>query len=457
MVVLASAIFIAGATARPASMQAARAAEVRKPNIIVVVADDQSIASLRYPIMPYFRSTLADPRERWTTFSHAFDNNPLCCPARATILTGQYSHHNGVWCVERGPHCGEALNERHTMATWLHTAGYRTGLFGKYLNYYPFDRGYYIPRGWDQWHAFLGSGGGTYYNYKMYENGRVTSYGVAPEDHSTVVVGTEASRFVSRARQPFFAYIATSSPHQYWTAEPAHQGAYDGQAVWHSPAFNEPDVSDKPRWVRDLPEVNPAAADRDQRSELASLLDVDSMLQQVFTAAQNRGVWGRTVVLYISDNGYSYGAHRWEGKRCPYDECIRVPMFVRDPFGGITHTSPKLVSNVDVAPTVAQFAHVSPDMRQDGVSLVPLLKEQSVKWTQNTGLLLEYRSDGGVPSWWGVRTPTFFYDEIATGERELYDLSRDPYERLNVARSVSYRKVRARMHCKLRALRGLSC
>jgi arylsulfatase A-like enzyme len=359
--------------------------------------------------------------------------------------------------VGRGPHCGEALNERHTLATWLHRAGYRTGLFGKYLNYYPFDRGNYVPPGWDQWHAFTGAGGGTYYRYHMVENGQRVWYGTQPESHSTVVLGNEASRFVASARRPFFAYIATSSPHYHWTAEPEHVGAYDGQLIRRSPAFNERDVSDKPAWVRGLHKLNAAEEDQHQRDELSSLLDVDSLLRQVFSAVQARGEWDNTVVIYISDNGYSYGAHRWETKRCPYEECIRVPLFVRDPFGGVSHTVPNLVSNVDVARTIVRLAGATPDIRMDGQSLIPLVKEHRVRWRENKGLLLEYRSDSVVPSWWGVHTHRFMYDELATGEKELYDLSSDPFERTNVFRSPRYRATRARLHCKLMNLRGLPC
>jgi arylsulfatase A-like enzyme len=434
-----------------------RANAATRPNIILVVTDDQSITSLRYPIMPFFRSQLSDPSQRWTTFTHAFDNNPLCCPARATLLTGQYSHHNGVWCVEKWPHCGEALDERHTVATWLHRAGYTTGLFGKYLNWYPFDRGDYVPPGWDQWDAFTGSGGGTYFNYHMIENGQRVAYGSGPEDHSTVVIGNLASQFVSTAHQPFFAYVATSSPHEPWTPEPEHKGAYDAQSIWHSPAFNEADVSDKPGWVRSLPKLDPATEDQHQRAELSSLLDVDSMLRQLFAATQDRGVWNNTIVMYISDNGYAYGPHRWENKRCPYEECVRIPLFVRDPLQGVTHTTGRLVSNVDVARTVAQYAHATPDIPQDGFSLAPLARNLTVKWPQSAGILLEYRSDSIVPSWWGIRTHNYLYDRLATGEKELYDLTRDPYERQNVAGWAKYSTVRAALQCRLRKLRGLTC
>jgi arylsulfatase A-like enzyme len=359
--------------------------------------------------------------------------------------------------VGKGPNCGEALGEHHTIATWLRHAGYRTGFFGKYLNYYPFDRGNYTPPGWQEWHAFVGAGGGTYYNYRMVENGRLVHYGSKPEDHSTRVLGNLATRFVSRARHPFFAYIATSSPHMHWTAEPSHKGAFDGQRLWHSPAFDEADVSDKPRWVRGLPRINRALENENLRSELASLLDVDSLLKQVFGAVKARGMWDNTVVIYISDNGFSYGEHRWETKRCPYDECVGIPLFIRDPHGGVRHTSRAMVSNVDIAPTIARVAGVTPDIHQDGRSLLPLVKDQPVTWSQNQGLLMEYRSDSLVPSWWGVRTPGFMYDELATGERELYNLSSDPYELTNVAKWPRYRHVRARLHCRLLRLRGDSC
>jgi arylsulfatase A-like enzyme len=196
--------------------------------------------------------------------------------------------------------------------------------------------------------------------------------------------------------------------------------------------------------------------DADQRAELDSLLDVDTMLQQLFTAVRDRGSWDRTIVVFVSDNGYSYGAHRWENKRCPYEECIRVPLFVRDPVGGFTHRSDRLASTVDIAGTVARLAGVAPDIAQDGRNLVPILVGAPVPW-RSRALLLEYRTDGPVPSWWAVRTWNYLYDELGTGERELYNLSSDPYELTNVAGWARYASVQGALACQLRSLKGRPC
>jgi arylsulfatase A-like enzyme len=437
---------------------AAAATTPRRLNILFVVTDDQTIQSLRYATMPYFRSQLADRSQRWTTFSNAFDNDPLCCPARATILSGQYAHHTGVWCVDnRRNKCGAAFDDRHSVATWLHHAGYTTGLFGKYFNFYPFGRGLFTAPGWDRWDSIYKATGEQYYNYRMVENGKLVSYGSAPQDHSTVVIGNEATNFLSRAQQPFFAYVATDSPHEPRTAEVQNKGAFKNQRIIRTPAFNEANVSDKPAWVRRLPRLDPAVPDTLQRKELASLLDVDDMLRQLFGALRARGVWKNTAVIYVSDNGYSYGDHRWDNKRCPYEECMRVPLFIRDPRHGVTHTSRALVSNVDLASTVAEFAHVTPDIHQDGRSLRPLLTGTARAWPQNKGLLFEYRSDGVTPSWVGVRTRRFLFDELATGEKELYALRRDPYEMRNVAGRVGYRAAVPALECKVRRLLGKRC
>lgn len=117
-----------------------------QPNIILVLTDDQT---LDIGHMPYLSS-----RTDWTSFTNAFENVSLCCPSRASILTGQYDTHHGVM-NNTGSANGQALDESNTLPVWLKSAGYTTGLVGKYLNGYPFQRGPYIPPGWDTWDTFI--------------------------------------------------------------------------------------------------------------------------------------------------------------------------------------------------------------------------------------------------------------------------------------------------------------
>ena len=121
-----------------------RSQSVQQPNIILIVTDDQTYEANLH--LPYVQS-----RSDWYRFQRAYVNVSLCCPSRATLLTGQYSHHTGVEYNEATSN----FQDHRTLATWLRTVGYRTALIGKYLNKYPWDKGVtYIPPGWDHWEVF---------------------------------------------------------------------------------------------------------------------------------------------------------------------------------------------------------------------------------------------------------------------------------------------------------------
>jgi arylsulfatase A-like enzyme len=433
----------------------------RRPNIVLILTDDQSLDSLPHepPVMPQLQSMMRDPADHWITFSNAFLNTPLCCPSRASILTGQYSHHTGV----RTNYDGELLDESSTVATWLHSAGYRTGLIGKYVNGYPFGPSSYVPAGWDRWLVKRQGGQSTaYYRYVLIDQGFPEYRGDGPGNYSTDVYAGAAASFIRSAPpgRPFFLEVAPTAPHRPWTEAPRDAGALRGLRISEPPSVGEEDVSDKPAWVRGL---RPLDAQRraelraDHRRSFETLLSVDDLVVQVIRALQVRGALANTVIVFMTDNGFSFGEHRWVGKTCAYDECIRTPLLVRFP-GASSHVESRLVSNVDLAPTFAELAGIEPPSPVDGMSLVPLLEEESsTPW--RTGVLAEYVGDPKVPAWWEVRTEDFAYVELATGETELYDLtgvigSADPYELQNRAADPAYAAVRARLAARLAALRA---
>jgi arylsulfatase A-like enzyme len=433
----------------------------RRPNIVLILTDDQSLDSLPHepPVMPQLQSMMRDPADHWITFSNAFLNTPLCCPSRASILTGQYSHHTGV----RTNYDGELLDESSTIATWLHAAGYRTGLIGKYVNGYPFGPSSYVPAGWDRWLVKRqGDQSTAYYRYVLIDQGFPEYRGDGPGNYSTDVYAGAAASFIRSAPpgRPFFLEVAPTAPHRPWTAAPRDVGALRGFPIANPPSLGEEDVSDKPAWVRGLrpPDAERRAELRaDHRRSFETLLSVDDLVVQVIRALQVRDALANTVIVFMTDNGFSFGEHRWVGKTCAYDECIRTPFLVRFP-GASSHVDPRLVSNVDLAPTFAELAGIEPPSPVDGMSLVPLLEEESsVPW--RTGVLAEYVGDPKVPAWREVRTEDFAYVELATGETELYDLTgaigpADPYELENRALDPAYAAVRARLSARLAALRA---
>jgi arylsulfatase A-like enzyme len=227
------------------------------------------------------------------------------------------------------------------------------------------------------------------------------------------------------------------------------------------PNQNEANVSDKPAWVRALPLVDLAQQDNQRRREWRASLAVDDAVRSIFTTLAETGRLDSTVVIFTNDNGYSFGAHRWKVKRCEYEECHHVPMKVYWP-GTAGATDGRLVSNVDLAATIAQIADATPLVAQDGRSLVPLITGQPVTgW--RTGLLQHWPggnevgqcpTNNCVPAYNAVLTTRYRYVELATGEVELYDHRSDPYELTNVANRSGYATVRSDLRAQLQALKA---
>jgi arylsulfatase A-like enzyme len=436
------------------------AAPDRRPNIVLVLSDDQTIDSLPHdpPVMPFLQAATQDPNDHWVTFTNGFVNTPLCCPSRASILTGQYSHHTGV----RRNRDGALLDDGDTVALWLHAAGYTTGLFGKYLNRYPFGAAPYVPPGWDRWAGKIhGSGSTVYYDYSVSQQGFPVAYDHGPTDYSTDVFARMAVDFVrtAPADRPFFLMFTPTGPHSPWTPAPRDRGTWTA-SVPEPRSVGERNVSDKPAWIRALPPLGPDARARlrqDHRLEYETLASVDEAVRSVVEAIRARGELGRTVIFYLSDNGYSYGEHRWVTKSCPYDECIRTPFLVRVP-GTEARADDHLVSSVDLAPTIADLAGVRPGGPVDGVSLLPLLRGRSpTGW--RTGVLCEYVGTRELPGWWELRTADVAYVEYVTGERELYDLTGvlgrpDPLELDNRVDEPRYAGLAATLAERLHRLEG---
>ncbi|MGH3752017.1 MAG: sulfatase family protein [Pseudonocardiaceae bacterium] len=430
-----------------------------RPNIVYLLADDLDVGSVW--AMPNLRRLLID---QGTSFNNFFASYPLCCPSRATVLRGQYAHNHGV--LGNVPPRGgfrvfhERGHENSTVATWLQAAGYRTALMGKYLNLYPDGvEDSYVPPGWDEWQASTERGFNGF-DYVLHANGMVTSYGQQPQDYLTDVLSRRANDFVrASAREPFFLYLAPQAPHWPATPAPRHVSMFADATAPRPGSFNEPDVSDKPSWIRDLPPLTieqQATVDAVYRKRLASLQAIDEMIASLIDTLTGTGQLANTYFVFNSDNGFTFGTHRaGVGKNTAYDEDIRVPLIVRGPSVPAGRTREQLTGNIDLAPTFAELAGVPAPDFIDGRSLVPLLREDppsTATWRQ--AYLIEHESipadrpkpppwmreqqeptfnRPNVPTLRGLRTSQYLYVEYTTGDRELYDLAADPAELTNLA------------------------
>ena len=411
------------------------------PNIVVILTDDQRYDGVAS--MPNVRQLLV---AHGVQFTHAFDNNPLCCPARATILTGQSSGHTGVWWNVNGADGGFTAFEPHegqTLATWLHDAGYRTGLVGKYMNGYGAVRAGHIPPGWDDWQALVLEGGGCstdgYFGECISDNGVLDHLGTSQADYSTTVLGARAVSFIDQApaSQPLFLYFAPRAPHLPTIPAARYASACSTFPTPHRPDYNEADVSDKPAYIRALPTLGApkqAVWDGHWRDACRTLHSVDDQVGHIVDALSSTGRLDNTLILFASDNGMLFGEHRWMNKIVPYEESLRVPLIVRwDAAGTSGTTAPAMVSDMDYAETIMDAAGVPfpAGYSTDGQSLLPLVTGSGPIAKEK--ILIEHGGGVAVPAYCGVRVQGWTFVRYATGEEELYDLSADPWETQNVA------------------------
>ncbi|WP_435747431.1 sulfatase family protein [Nocardioides sp. SYSU DS0663] len=440
-----------------------------RPNVVLITTDDQALTDLRW--MPRTRRWLAGEGIR---FTNMISPHPLCCPARAEILTGQYAQNNGVH-TNAGPYGGlDALRGAdNTIATWLQDSGYLAGMTGKYLNQYNATVG--VPSGWDFWNVATTNGFG-YSRFPMYHNGEPKFYG--PDSHSSDVIAADTVQMVrdwSAADQPFFIWASYYAPHGICGSdegcanppEPArrHRGLHRDAAApsMAKPSYNEADVRDKPGVIRRLGKIGRAKALHLHRERIRALAAVDEGVDATFRALQATGELDDTVVLFTSDNGYLIGEHRYRGKVLPYEEALRVPLLARGPGLPAGETRTQVATTVDLAPTILELADVQPGRVLDGRSLVPFLLDGDLPRYDDTILVQAGGLADRSPTPWmfrGVRDTRYTFVRWSNGFRELYDNRRDPHQLRNVGSDRRYRNVVREMSRRLAVLkdcRGASC
>jgi arylsulfatase A-like enzyme len=394
------------------------AAKGKRPNIVVIMSDDQFTTTLNG--MPYTRS-----RKDWVRFESAMVNTALCCPSRATLLTGLTSDHTGVESNSETA----LFNGQSTIADWLDDAGYQTGFIGKYFNKFPWDESEdFIPDGWDYWVSYSGKQG--YGDYTINDNGKLVEES-GPGDYSTDVFADKAVEFIesTRSGKPFFSFVSFFGPHSPYTA-PRRYADARVKKIRESPAFLEKDVSDKPEWIRRLPTPDRRKMRTNRIRHQRALLAVDDGIEAVFTALEEKGELDETLVLYTTDHGVSMGEHRYARKTCGYEFCSRVPLLIRAP-GVEGRRERALVGNIDLTPTFAEYAGIETGRPVDGRSLLPILEQERNRVHKGIYLHRAQGQKGRIFS--GLRTRRWkFMNYDRSDEQELYDLRRDPYELFNL-------------------------
>jgi N-acetylglucosamine-6-sulfatase len=420
-----------------------------KPNIILVVTDDQ-----RWDTVWSMETVRRELIAKGVKFTQAHTVDPLCCPSRASILTGTYPHTHGVYGNQNSGGGFAGFDDRRpTIATVLHNAGYRTGLVGKYLNGYGKQDagrpGTYIPPGWDDWHGLITGNAKDYYGYELSENGSVNRYGIRPADYLTDVLADRARDFLTvDSPKPFFLYWAPLAPHLSAVPSPAYEHAFDDLAPWRPHTYNEKAADDKPRWVRDLPLITKSGSrrvDDFRERQYETLLSVDDGLKAILGELSPAEL-GNTFVVFTSDNGYQWGEHRLHSKNFAYEENTRVPLVIRWGRLSAGTVSNELATTIDLAPTFAALAGTSMP-GTEGLNLLPTLRVGAPLRDEH---LIE--SAGKLsPPFCMLRNRAFTFTHLATGEEEYYGLEADPLQARNVVTHLQPSRRKA-IRDRLRAL-----
>ena len=427
-----------------ATLQSPGSFDYVPPNIVFILTDDQRFDELDH--MPFVQSDLIGDGVQ---FTDGLISDPLCCPSRATILTGTYSHTNGIYTNVNSTGGFGRFRDKTTIATVLHAQGYDTGLIGKYLNGYQPKNAAYIPPGWDRWFALTTL---KYLNFTVSDQGKETQY-ASKKNYLTDILGQQAVNFVNSAPtgKPLFLYWAPYAPHGGAVPAKKYAHTFDNLPPLRPPNYNEQDVSDKPAYVRAIPpwtQAQMAEGDVFRQRQYACLLSVDDWVKAIVNALSATGRLSNTLFVYLGDNGHPIGEHRLDTpddpheKLSPYMESLKVPFIVRWSAAGWTVPrvdGQHIVSNVDVAQTMASAAGTTMP-GNEGLNMLPLLADPTTPW--RTELLIEHGVDQRyVPAYCGVVTSGFEYTQYSTGEEELYDLTNDPYELRNAENDPAYASV----------------
>lgn len=364
-----------------------QAKQTQFPNFVFILTDDQDVVLNGMIPMSNVMKLIGN---HGVTLSNAYVASPLCCPSRASILTGQYVHNHGTINNSISGQCSgvrwQEGPEKKTFAAHMHHNGYRTFFAGKYLNQYGktnIGGLNHIPPGWDWWIGLKGNS--RYYNYTLSINGTPEKHGSDPsKDYLTNIVRQRAFDFLnlSSFSKPFFMMLSVPASHAPFTPEPKYSKNYTSLKAPRTKSFNIKAGLGK-HWllrqgVQPLPNNIIEKVDDAFRNRLRTLLTVDDMVQDVIQYLELKHQLENTYVVFTSDNGYHLGQFSLPvDKREPYETDIRVPFLIRGPNvpeGKIINFP---TSNIDLAPTFLDLAGLQIPKYMDGISLKPIITVES--------------------------------------------------------------------------------
>ena len=437
-----------------------------RPNILFIMADDHAAHALscygsRLNRTPNLDRIAADG----VRLANCFCTNSICAPSRAAILTGAYSHVNGVHNNRE-----EFDGSQPTFPQVLRDAGYHTGVVGKWHLKS-------APVGFDYWKVLPGQG--AYHDPEFIEMGERTKH----TGYVTDIITDMALEFMRNRdpARPFCLLYHHKAPHRRWEPDEAHAGLYADEDIPVPATFDDDyagrgtaahtaemriDQDLQPSDVKADPpegltpeELKHWKYQRYIKDYLRVIASIDENVGRVLDYLDESGLAENTLVVYTSDQGFFLGDHGWFDKRFMYEESLRMPLLARLP--GVLPRGKvieDMVLNVDFAPTFLDLAGAAPANTMQGRSALPVLRGRRPKdWrTSFYYQYYEYPGAHSVRKHYGVRTDRYklihYYGDL--DEWELFDLERDPHELRNVYDDPAYGDVVQRLTTELTRLRA---
>jgi len=406
-----------------------------RPNIVLLVTDDQRSDCLSCMNHPLLKTPHIDRlAKEGVLFRNAFVTTAICCVSRASIVTGRYARNHGV------PDFDTPLPKKVMDTTFiaiLRRLGYLLACFGKWGIGGPTPESYF-----DLWQAWGGQG-----MYFHSVNGELI--------HNSEYLARKAIAFLERQQpgRPFCLLVYYKSPHEPYLPDPRDAALFKDDPIVGPKTFTKAHFARLPPFLqhslgavwgkRDHP--NAEKHEEFVRQYLRCLAGVDRSVGKIMGALDRLKLTDNTLVVYSSDHGMFLGEHGLSGKWLMHEESIRVPLIVRYPKLPAGMSGKRLdgmALNIDIAPTLVDFAGGKVPAQMDGRSLKPLLTGAPVKWRDSFFYEHHYHHGGRIPRSEGVRTARWSYItyfDVSPKYEELYDLRRDPLQEHNLAARSSQR------------------
>ncbi len=432
---------------------------IERPNIIFIMSDDHA----SHAISAYGSRLIKTPNidrlaNEGMKLENCFVTNSICTPSRAVILTGKYSHINGV------PVFNHIDNTQPMLSKYLQQAGYYTGVVGKWHlggnNPARPDDG--KPAGFDYWNILPGQG--AYFDPVMIENGKRKTI----QGYTTDIITDLAMDFIKNRPQdkPFFLMYHHKAPHRNWQPDEKHRKQYENVTLPEPATFNDDysGKSDAPRQAtmridrdltdKDLKMPPPAGLtaqelkkwkyQRYMRDYLACVASVDDNVGRLLDWLDKNNLSKNTIVIYTSDQGFFLGDHNFFDKRFMYEESLRMPFMIRWPqrikAGSVSRS---MILNVDFAPMMLDAAGLKVPQDMQGRSFLPILEgRRPANWRTSMYYRYYHPGDHNVAAHYGVRTERYkliYFNKL--DQWELYDLKKDPQEMHNVYSDPGYKRI----------------